>query len=158
MTLKSSLQLVASILICEFVGIAGSLFTFSSVNNWYTTLATPALNPPGWVFGPVWTLLYALMGIAVFLIWQKRTKRTSHNRALAVFAAQLVLNGIWTPIFFGAHNLGLAFIDIVLLLLAIVWPIVEFYKISRPAAYLLLPYAAWVSFATYLNLALWLLN
>ncbi|HBU27940.1 TPA: TspO protein [Candidatus Uhrbacteria bacterium] len=157
MTRKSALWLVAAVLICEGAGLLGVLFTNSSVSGWYTTLVTPALNPPGWVFGPVWTLLYALMGVSVYLVWRKKTNK-KYKQAFMVFGGQLALNALWSPLFFGAQNPGLALVDIVLLLLAILWTIKLFHTISRPAAYLLIPYVAWVGFATYLNLAIWLLN
>ena len=139
--------------------------------NWYDMLYKPALNPPDWVFSPAWTILYVLMGIAAFLIWKEYSKLTlsevegsvSSGRkrtriALAIFGLQLFLNAIWSVIFFGLRSPGWAFVDIIALWLAIICTIIVFYKISRPAAWLLLPYILWVSFASYLNYSIWILN
>ncbi|MBI4099243.1 tryptophan-rich sensory protein, partial [Candidatus Parcubacteria bacterium] len=111
-----------------------------------------------WVFWPVWTAHYALMGIASFLIWRMGWERKEVKMALGVFGIQLFLNTIWSIIFFGLQNPGWALVDIVLLWLAIIWTIIMFYKISKPAAYLLLPYILWVRFAAYLNYSIWMLN
>jgi translocator protein len=121
--------------------------------TWYDLLVKPALNPPSWVFGPAWTVLYVLMAVAALLVWKKKKWN-----ALAVFGIQLGLNLIWTPLFFGLHSPGWAFVDIVLLWAAIVWTIVAFSKVSKTAAWLLAPYILWVSFAAYLNLSVWMLN
>lgn len=136
----------------------GSLFTVSSVSTWYQTLVRPALNPPSWVFGPVWIALYFLMGIALYLVWQKGLKRKEVKVAMAVFGVQLVLNSVWSIVFFGMQNPGLAFVDIILLWISILLSIILFYKISKPASYLLIPYILWVSFASYLNYAIWIIN
>ncbi len=152
------LQLIASVVICELAGAVGSLFTVPAISGWYAGLAKPALNPPNWIFGPVWTTLYLLMGIAAFLVWQKGFGRTEVRTALVIFGVQLLLNVAWSAIFFGAHNPAGAFADIVLLWLAVLATIITFYKISPAAAYLLLPYILWVSFAAYLNYAVWMLN
>ncbi len=124
----------------------------------YQTLLAPALRPPNWVFGPVWTILYALMGVALFLIWQKGLKNKSRRIAIGVFAVQLVLNGAWTFLFFGAHLLGLALIEIGVMWVMILLTLILFYRQSRVAGALLIPYLAWVTFATYLNYAFWALN
>lgn len=147
-----------AIVICEAAGILGSIFTMSEIPTWYATLAKPALNPPSWIFGPVWTTLYAMMGIAVFLVWQKGTHKKEVRNALGIFAIQLALNTAWSILFFGLHNPFLALIDIVLMWCAIAVTIRVFYKITKPAAYLLIPYILWVSFATYLNYSIWMLN
>ncbi len=178
------LKLAASITMAELAGAVGSVFTISAIPTWYAGLVKPVLNPPAWVFGPVWTILYALMGIAAFLIWREYDKLTlseveglviQRKRqikiALGTFGIQLFLNAIWSVIFFDFQNPGWALIDIILLWLTIVWTIVVFYKISPPssswrtteghgklAAYLLLPYLFWVSFAAYLNYSIWMLN
>lgn len=156
--MKNILKLIAAITVSELAGIIGSFFTTSSITGWYTTLTKPEFNPPNWIFGPVWTTLYALMGIAAFLIWKKGLDRKDVQRALAIFGIQLVLNLIWSMIFFSLHSPGGAFIEIILLWLAILATIIAFYKISKPAAWLLVPYILWVSFASYLNLMLWILN
>lgn len=150
--------LAGFILLSEAAGIIGSLFTAPSIPAWYATLARPALNPPSWVFGPVWTTLFALMGIAAFLVWRAGWHRKEVKIALGIFLVQLVFNTLWSIIFFGLHNPGAAFAEIVALWLAIVSTIVLFARISKPAAWLLAPYIAWVSFAAYLNYMLWMLN
>jgi len=156
---KSNLfKLVIAVAISELAGIIGSFFTISAIPTWYAVLVKPALNPPSWVFGPAWTMLYALMGVAVFLVWKAGWKRKEVRNALGVFGIQLFLNAIWSIIFFGLRSPGWALADIAALWLAIVWTIIVFYKISKPAAYLLIPYILWVSFASYLNYAIWTLN
>lgn len=149
--------LVGAVLLCELAGGIGALFTMPSVSTWYAGLLKPALTPPGWVFGPVWTTLYALMGIALFLVWLSKSARRK-GYAYAFFGIQLVLNVCWSVIFFGWHNPGLAFVELVALWTAIVATIIAFYRISRPAALFLLPYLLWVSFAGYLNFSVWQLN
>lgn len=134
----------------ELAGIIGSVFTAPSISTWYAGLVKPALNPPAWVFAPVWTTLFALMGIALWLAWSRRNIR--------IFAVQLALNVLWSFLFFGQHRPGWALIDIVLLLAAIIWTMVAFSKTSKAAAWFLAPYLLWVSFASYLNYALWALN
>lgn len=151
-------KLVIAIAVSLLAGIIGSVFTTSSVSSWYLTLTKPDLNPPSYVFGPVWTTLYALMGIAAFLIWKKGLDRKDVKVALGIFIIQLVLNTLWSIIFFGLHSPGAALVEIVFLWLAILATIIAFYKISRAAAYLLLPYILWVSFAAYLNYSIWVLN
>ncbi len=151
-------SLLLAILICESAGLIGSFFTISSVNGWYRTLTKPTLNPPAWIFAPVWTALYFLLGVAVFLIWRRGLKKKDTRIALIVFGIQLFLNAIWSIIFFGGHSPLWAFIDIIALWLFILWTIGKFYKVSRPAALLLLPYLAWVTFASYLNFMIWRLN
>jgi tryptophan-rich sensory protein len=158
MSLKKIGQLIIAIGVCESAGVIGSLFTFDAITDWYSMLQKPALNPPSWLFAPVWTVLYALMGISAFLIYQKGWKQKEVKRALVVFGIQLFLNAIWSIIFFGLRLPGLALIDIVLLWMAILVTIITFAKISKPAAWLLLPYLAWVSFAAYLNAAIVYLN
>lgn len=158
MKLNNFLKLISMIAVSETAGIIGSFFAISTIPTWYAELAKPALNPPAWVFGPVWTTLYALMGIAAFLIWTNGLGRKDLRMALGVFGIQLFLNVIWPIIFFGLQSPGWALVDIILLWLAIVWTMVVFYKISGPAAWLLAPYILWVSFAMYLNYAIWALN
>ncbi|KKW30061.1 MAG: Integral membrane protein [Candidatus Uhrbacteria bacterium GW2011_GWD2_52_7] len=152
------LKLAFAILGSQAAGFIGSLFTFSSVRGWYTTLERPAVNPPGWVFGPVWTTLYLLMGIAAYLVWQKGMNKKEVRYALGLFVGQLALNAMWSMVFFGLHSPGGALVNIALLWLAIIATIQAFAKVSRPAAWLLVPYLLWVSFASYLNFAIWLLN
>lgn len=158
MTLNNTFKLVIAIVVSELAGIIGSVFTTPSIAGWYADIVKPTLNPPAWVFGPVWTTLFALMGIATFLVWKKGLDRKDVKIALSIFAAQLILNTLWSIIFFGLHSPGGALIEIVFLWLFILATIIAFAKISRPAAWLLLPYIIWVSFAMYLNFAIWTLN
>lgn len=151
------LKLVLSIAVCLGAGALGSIFTMSAIDTWYAELVKPAGNPPAWVFGPVWTTLYVLMGIALYLVWQKGASAT-RNSALKLFAFQLILNAVWSPVFFGLQKVGLALVVIMLMWLAILLTIIAFKKVSKTAAWLLVPYILWVSYATYLNWSLWILN
>ncbi len=153
--IKDTFALIGFIVCAQAAGIIGSLFTMSAIDGWYTTLIRPELAPPNWIFGPVWITLYTLMGIAAFLVWRKNRRC---SMALGIFTVQLILNSLWSIIFFGMGALGVAFAEIVLLWLAIVATILAFWKISRTAAWLLAPYLLWVSFAAYLNFAFWTLN
>lgn len=152
------LKILAFIIFCELVGIVGSYFTISSIPNWYATLNKPFFNPPNFLFGPVWTLLYALMGISAYLIWEKGIKKKDIKEALKLFTIQLFLNGIWTPIFFGAKELFVALIVILIMWVFILKTILKFRKINKIASYLLIPYLLWVSFASLLNFSIWYLN
>ena len=156
---------------CELVGILSALSMTDSISTWYAFLNKPALTPPNWLFGPVWTTLYALMGVAIFFVWKTKepimhrlrkavkAKMNTHKQdAYILFIVQLLLNAIWTPIFFGLHQVDLALIIIWLLWFAILWTIILFYRVSKLAAYLLVPYLVWVSVAIYLNTSIWLLN
>ncbi len=151
-------RLLISILLCNTAGFIGSIFTFSSISTWYETLVKPEFNPPGWIFGPVWTTLYILMGISLYLIWNKGTKTPLAKIALTIFGIQLVLNAIWSILFFGLQNPLWAFIEIIFLWLSIFLSIFFFNKISKPAAYMLIPYIFWVSFAAVLNYNIYILN
>ncbi len=162
MKTKDFLKLVLAIIVCQLAGLIGSFFTISAIPTWYVALQKPLLNPPGWIFGPVWTILYLLMGISLWLIWKSDAKdlpaQAGKKKALWLFLAQLVLNAIWSPLFFGGQSIGGALAVIVLLWASIVLTIFVFTKISKTAAWLLVPYILWVSFATYLNFAIWVLN
>lgn len=158
MKINNAYKAIISIAGCELAGIIGSVFTVSEISTWYATLNKSVINPPGWVFGPAWTTLYALMGIAFFLVWKSGAKQKEKRRAFAVFGVQLFLNAAWSLLFFGLHNPGFALVDIILMWCAIVGTMVVFYRISKPAAYLLIPYLAWVTFASYLNYVVWALN
>jgi tryptophan-rich sensory protein len=156
--MKKVLGILAFVVICELAGIIGSIFTTPSIPGWYAALAKPPFNPPNWVFAPVWTLLYALMGIAAYLVYEKGLKRNEVRKALTVFAGQLLLNTLWSVVFFGAHMiLGAAGIIIILwgMIALSIW---LFSRVSKAAAYLLVPYILWVSFATVLNISLYVLN
>lgn len=157
MTSKNIFKLLGYIVLCEAVGGVGALVTGPNITSWYAVLARPVLSPPNWIFAPVWTLLYALMGIALYLVLQTPSSaRRTH--ALYLFGVQLILNALWSGIFFGLHLLGIALVEIILMWLAIVATIYFFAKISRTATWLLVPYVLWVSFAAYLNYSLWVLN
>ncbi|MGB3345786.1 MAG: TspO/MBR family protein [Candidatus Humimicrobiia bacterium] len=152
------LKLVISILVCQVAGLIGSLFTLSSISTWYAQLEKPTFNPPNWVFAPVWTLLFLLMGISLYLIVSKGVENKKVKTALSIFVIQLTLNMLWSFLFFGLQSLLYAFIEIIILGLAILLTIISFYKISKTAAYLLLPYVLWVSFAAVLNFSILILN
>jgi benzodiazapine receptor len=147
--------LVLSVLVCFAAAGLGSVWTAKSVGTWYQALEKPSWNPPNWLFGPVWSVLYLLMGIALWLVW----RRTGLVAApIGIFAVQLVLNAAWSGLFFGLQNPGAAFAEIVVLWVAIVATIVAFWRITPVAGILLLPYIAWVSFAGALNFTIWRLN
>ena len=148
-------KLIISILLSLSAGAIGSIFTFRSIPTWYNTLNKPAFNPPNWLFGPVWTTLYILIGISVYLVWTNKKKNTT---AFIIFGTQLFLNALWSILFFGLKNPLIAFIEIILLLAAILYTIIIFYKIDKNAAYLLIPYLFWVSFASILNFSIFYLN
>jgi tryptophan-rich sensory protein len=151
-------KLLASILLCQFAGVIGSVFTASSLDNWYLLLEKPSFNPPSWVFFPVWTALYTLMGISLYLVWEKGLQKPEVKKGIFIFGIQLGLNSLWSFLFFGLKSPYYAFIEIILLWLAIFLTILQFRKISKTASYLLLPYIIWVSFAAVLNYYIWILN
>lgn len=146
------------ILLCEAVGMVGSVFTIPQISTWYATLLKPSFSPPNWVFGPVWTLLYALMGFAAYRVWMLGIKKFVVRKVLVVFILQLVLNFLWSLIFFGQHNIAGAFIEISFMWMLIVYLVVRFEKLDGVAGYAMLPYLFWVSFAMILNYNLWVLN
>lgn len=152
------LKLLFCIVVCEAAGLIGTIFTSPAIPGWYATLTKPELSPPNWIFGPVWTTLYALMGIVAYLVWKKGIERRDVRIALSVFGVQLVLNTLWSILFFGLKSPGLALVEIALMWVAILASIVLFSRISKAAAWLLVPYILWVSFAAYLNYAIWALN
>lgn len=150
-------MLVVFVGLCLAVGALGGWVTADSVKTWYTTINKPSFTPPNWVFGPVWTALYVLMGVAAWRVWCKA--RPNQLRVpLALFAVQLALNLAWSVVFFGAHRIGGAVVVIVGLEAAILATMVAFRRIDGPAALLLAPYALWVAFAAVLNIAVWQLN
>jgi tryptophan-rich sensory protein len=151
-------KLIVSVLIPLLASAVGGFFTSTSVSTWYVELNKPVFNPPNWVFGPVWTALYILMGISLYLVWSKGIKTKKAKAAVTIFSIQLALNILWSVIFFGLKSPLFAFIEIVFLWSAILMTIIYFYRISKPAAYLLLPYILWVSFAAVLNCFLFILN
>ena len=149
--------LVASIVICFAAAGWGNLVTTPKIPNWYAALAKPNWTPPGWIFGPVWTLLYLMMAVAAWLVWQQKGFAGA-KLPLALFAIQLALNSLWSVLFFGLQRPGLAAIEIVLLWAAILATVIAFWLRSRWAGGLLVPYLAWVTFAAVLNLAIWRMN
>ncbi|MBL7142552.1 MAG: tryptophan-rich sensory protein [Candidatus Pacebacteria bacterium] len=158
MNFRNLSQLIISILVAQLAGIVGSIFTTASIQNWYVFLEKPVFAPPNWLFAPAWLTLYTLMGIAAFLIWQKRDNLTVRNSALKIYGIHLILNACWSIIFFGLRNPGLAFIEIVVLWIFILVITVKFFRIRKTAGFLFIPYLLWVSFASVLNLSIWLLN
>lgn len=150
--------LVFSIAVCELAGVAGSIFTFPALPEWYAALQKPAFAPPGNIIGPVWIVLYFLMGLSLYLVLLKNRKDKMVKRGLSLFAVQLILNAMWSFVFFGLRSPLYALLEILYLWLAILLTICVFYKIDRGAAYLLVPYLLWVSFAAVLNYEIWLLN
>ena len=149
--------LVVSIAVCFGAGLVGSLFTARSVGDWYLALDKPAWTPPSAVFGPVWSLLYLLMGIAAWLVW-RRGGFAAHPVALTLFASQLVLNAVWSFLFFGLRLPGAAFVEIVVLWALILATLIAFWRAVPVAGLLLVPYLLWVSLASALNFAIWRLN
>ncbi|MBU0591749.1 tryptophan-rich sensory protein [Candidatus Micrarchaeota archaeon] len=156
MKLKNILYLIGFIILCELAGLIGSFFTIQSVQGWYLTLIKPEFNPPSWIFAPVWTTLYALMGISAYLVFTSGKKES--KSALLIFGGQLILNTLWSIIFFGLQSPFLAFLTIIVLWAMIVWTIYAFYHISKKSAVLLIPYILWVSFAAVLNYFIMVLN
>ncbi len=155
--MKQPLTLLLSILGSNAAGFIGAFFTVTSVTSWYATLNQPPLNPPNWVFGPVWTTLYTLMGIALYLVITTKSKQ-SKTLSYVFFGTQLALNTLWSILYFGFERIDLALIEIVVLLVFILLTLWQIGKINNTAAWLLVPYVAWVSFATYLNAGYFLLN
>jgi translocator protein len=151
---RQTLALVGWLALCF---AASGTAVFVSVNGWYASLLKPSWNPPAWVFGPVWTLLYAMMAVAVWLVWREGGWK-EQGRALGLFLLQWLLNALWTPLFFGMHRPGLAFAEIILLWLALAATLVSFWRVRKLAGVLLMPYLAWVSLAAALNFAIWRLN
>lgn len=155
---RDLLSLLAAIFLCELAGLVGSIFTTPAIPTWYATLKKPPFNPPSWIFAPVWVTLYMLMGISLFMVWRKRLHVPQIKKAVSVFGIQLALNVLWSLTFFGTQSPFYGFIVIVLLLIALLATMVMFYRISKTAGLLLLPYLLWGSFATILNLSILLLN
>ena len=151
------LKLVASVILCQIAGFLGSLFTTPAIPTWYATLRKPFFTPPNWIFSPVWISLFILMGISLFFVWQ-RQGHPQFKKALIFFFVQLILNILWSFVFFGLRLPFLGLMDIVLLWIAILLTIQTFLKVSSFAGVLLIPYLLWVGFATLLNFSLWILN
>jgi benzodiazapine receptor len=155
---RDIVRLIVSIVVSQLAGGLGAIFTTPAIPTWYAGLNKPPFNPPNSVFFPVWTTLYTLMGIAAFLVWRKGLDQPRVRGALTIFAVQLILNVAWSVIFFGLYSLFGAVIAIILLWIAILANIVAFWRISKAAGALLIPYILWVSFAGILNVSVWMLN
>jgi tryptophan-rich sensory protein len=153
-----ALRLIICVVGCQLAGIVGSVFTVKSISTWYDALQKPSFTPPNWLFGPAWIMLYLLMAIAAFLLWRRGLSDRQIGLALVTFLVQLVLNALWSVIFFGLQSPFGAVIVIVGLWVAILFTIIRFFRISIAAGALLLPYILWVSFAAALNASIWLLN
>lgn len=148
---------VVSVLIAQMAGVIGSFFTTSSIQSWYVFLEKPSFAPPNWLFAPAWLTLYTLMGLAAFLVWRKRNMAGA-KMAFWLYGVHLGFNALWSIIFFGLKNPGLAFIEILVLWALILVVTVKFFKIEKAAGYLFIPYILWVTFAAALNFAVWQLN
>jgi len=148
--------LISFIIICNLIGALGAIWT-SSDGAWYKGIKKPSFNPPSWVFGPVWTLLFTLMGISLYLVW---TSPSSKIRiiALILFAVQFLFNVAWSYLFFGINKPLWAFVEILILIGFILATIIYFFKVNKLSGYLLIPYILWVSFASFLNYSIWKLN
>ncbi len=153
---KLSYKITICILICLGLGISSGFSTASSITDWFQYLQKPSWNPPNWLFGPVWTILYTMMGISVAMIWH--SKDDGKKAAIIFFMIQFILNLLWSHLFFNIHAMGWAFAEIILMALFIFMTIIYFFKINKNAAYLLVPYLLWVSFASILNYSIWTLN
>jgi len=149
--MKNYIKLIIAILVCQLAGFIGSLFTITNQTSWYSNLNKPIFAPPNWLFGPVWITLFILMGVSLYLVWKKKAD-------IRIFFVQLILNTTWSVLFFGLQSPLFAFMEIILLWFAIMLTIIKFHKISKTAAYLLIPYILWVSFAAVLNFGYLILN
>lgn len=150
--------LIGSVLLCNCAGLLGSLFTTTGPGSWYSTLIKPAFNPPSWIFAPVWTLLYILMGISLYLVIMEGIKGRDVRIPLLVFTIQLILNILWSYAFFGLESTFFGLLVIILLWISIVATMILFYPVRKAAAWLLVPYILWVSFATLLTYTIYSLN
>mgnify|MGYP000572013957 CR=1 FL=1 len=151
-------KLIFSLVICQFAGILGSFFTTPYVGSWYAFLEKPVFSPPNWVFAPVWTVLYLMMGLSLFIIWSNQENIKKVKTAIIYFAIQLVLNIVWSLVFFTFQSpLGAIFV-IIALFVAILLTTIKFSKISDWAAFLMIPYLVWVGFAGILNITIFFLN
>ena len=156
--MNNIVKLIISIAIPVAVGSTAGFFTAGAVDNWYQTINKPTWNPPNRVFAPVWTMLYVMMGVALFFVWKSEASSVLKKKAVTLFAAQLILNFFWSFIFFYQHQPGWALVEIVVMWVSILLTIFAFAKVSKTAAWLLVPYISWVSFAAILNYAIWQLN
>ena len=156
--MNNTAKFFLSIAIPLAVGFTSSLFTITGTGSWYQEISKPTWNPPNWIFGPVWTTLYVLMGIALYLVWKDDRVSRIKDTALLLFVFQLIFNFSWSYIFFDRHQIGLAFAEILILLALIILTIISFSRVNKLAAWLLVPYVSWVSFAAILNYTIWQMN
>ncbi len=151
-------SLIVALSICQIAGIIGAVFTTPAIPEWYVTLRKPSIAPPNWIFGPVWTTLYLLMGFSLYLVLKAGLGSTNTRRSVAMFSIQLAMNVLWSYLFFGLRSPMLGLIEIMAMWTAILTTMVFFWKVSRTATLLLVPYLLWVSFASYLNYLFMILN
>ena len=158
MKIKDILKLIIAIAICQVIGNIGTIFTISAISTWYVTLQKPSFTPPNWLFGPVWTTLFTLMGISLYLVWNKGLENKNVKSSVFIFFLQLVLNVFWSFLFFGLKFPFYAFIEIIILWITIAVTIFKFYNVSKKAGLIIIPYLVWVSVALALNYYVWILN
>jgi benzodiazapine receptor len=156
--MSNTVKLIIAITIPLIIGSSAGFFTITGVGSWYQTIQKPSWNPPGWIFGPVWTALYIMMGIALFLVWKPDASNALKKTAIILFALQLALNFFWSFIFFGQQQIGWALVEMIALWIFILLTIFSFAQVSKTAAWLLVFYISWVSFAMILNYTIWRLN
>lgn len=152
------IKLIVSLLVCQLTGVIGSVFTRTAISQWYVLLEKPFFTPPSGLFAPVWIILYMLMGLALFFVWREGIDNRYAKHTVVFFGGQLILNGLWSVLFFGLRSPLAGMVDILLLWIFIVITTRRFFKISRTAGLLMLPYIVWVSFAAVLNGGIWFLN
>jgi benzodiazapine receptor len=151
-------KLLLALAACLCAGFIGSMFTTSKIPTWYAALQKPGFTPPNWLFAPAWTVLYILMGVAAFLVWRKGLNNAGVRKALILFLVQLVLNALWSIVFFGMQSPFGGVIVIVILWVAILMTLLQFFRISKAAGGLMIPYILWVTYAASLNISIWVLN
>ena len=155
---RDIIKLVVSIIVCQGAGVIGSIFTAPNIPTWYAALEKPFFTTPSWLFAPAWITLYLLMAVAAFLVWRKGFAQEGAKGALIVFLVQLVLNALWSVVFFGLQSPLYGMVVILVLWIVILLTIIKFFKLSTAAGSLMLPYILWVTFASALNIAIWVLN
>jgi tryptophan-rich sensory protein len=155
---QSVLSFLYALVLCFAAAALGSVFTMPAIATWYATITKPVFSPPNWIFGPVWTVLYICMAIALWFVWNIKTKKKEKAAGVKYFYVQLALNSLWSILFFGLHNPSLAVAEIIVLWIMIYLTIRNFFAVSQKAGWLLIPYLVWVSFATVLNFSVALLN
>ncbi len=156
--LSATWKYIFAILLCEGIGISSGFLASAINNSWFEELVKPSWNPPAYLFGPVWTSLYLLMGISLGIIWNNKVSESNKKNSYYLFAVQLFLNFMWSILFFHFHSTAFALIDILLMIITIILTIISFSKFSKVAAWLLVPYILWVTFASILNFSIWSLN